>query len=81
MKMSKKARAKINAKRDYGKEYERDQKKRSGYSAALNKARRKRGIYGKGGPDMSHTKEGGLVAESPSANRARNGKGKRPRLK
>ena len=34
--------------------------------------RRKRGIMGKGGPDLSHTKDGRLVKESPSKNRARN---------
>ena len=36
--------------------------------------RRRRGIAGKGGPDMSHTKSGKMVAESPAKNRARNGK-------
>lgn len=36
------------------------------------KERRQRGIDGKGGPDMSHTKDGRLVAEDPSKNRARN---------
>lgn len=35
--------------------------------------RRKRGIAGKGGPDLSHTKKGKLVLESRSRNRARNG--------
>ncbi len=34
--------------------------------------RRKRGMDGKGGPDLSHTKAGKLVKESPSKNRARN---------
>lgn len=38
----------------------------------LRRERRKRGIDGKGGDDMSHTKDGKLVAESPSKNRARN---------
>ncbi len=42
------------------------------YRSQLGKARRKRGIMGKGGPDMSHTKDGRLVAESPRKNRARN---------
>lgn len=37
-------------------------------------ARKKRGIAGKGGPDMSHTKGGKLVAESRTKNRGRNGK-------
>jgi hypothetical protein len=35
--------------------------------------RRKRGIAGKGGPDLSHTRKGTMVLESPSRNRARNG--------
>ena len=34
--------------------------------------RRKRGIMGKGGSDLSHTKSGKLVRENPSTNRARN---------
>jgi hypothetical protein len=38
----------------------------------LAEARRKKGMMGKGGDDLSHTKEGGLVKESPSKNRARN---------
>jgi len=41
------------------------------YREELNQERRKRGIYGHGGPDMSHTKEGTLVAEDPHTNRAR----------
>ena len=40
--------------------------------AEHNKARRDAGIYGRGGPDMSRTKSGGFVKESPSKNRARN---------
>ena len=47
--------------------------KRRKYRADLAKARRKRGIMGKGGGDMSHTKSGRLVRESASRNRARNG--------
>lgn len=35
--------------------------------------RRKRKIAGKGGPDLSHTKNGKMVLESPKRNRARNG--------
>jgi hypothetical protein len=35
--------------------------------------RRKRGMAGKGGPDLSHTRSGTLVKESPRKNRARNG--------
>lgn len=38
----------------------------------LSKARRKRGMDGRGGPDLSHTKDGRLVKEDPSSNRARN---------
>jgi len=42
--------------------------------------RRRRGIDGKGGNDLSHTKSGRMVLESPSRNRARNGhNGKSPR--
>lgn len=51
------------------------------YRAKLNAARRKAGIYGKGGPDMSHTKGGKLVKEHYKKNRARNGSGGNPRLK
>jgi hypothetical protein len=35
--------------------------------------RRRRGLAGKGGPDLSHTRDGRMVLESPSKNRARNG--------
>ena len=35
--------------------------------------RRRRGIAGRGGHDLSHTKDGRMVLESPSKNRARNG--------
>jgi len=38
----------------------------------LAKERRRRGMMGKGGPDLSHTKRGGLVKENASKNRARN---------
>ena len=40
--------------------------------AELAEARRERGMMGKGGPDLSHTKQGTLVRENPSTNRARN---------
>lgn len=40
--------------------------------AELSAERRKRGIDGKGGGDLSHTKDGRLVREDPSTNRARN---------
>jgi hypothetical protein len=35
--------------------------------------RRRRDIDGKGGKDLSHTKDGKMVLESPKRNRARNG--------
>ena len=38
----------------------------------LTTERRRRGIAGKGGKDMSHTKDGRIMAEDPSKNRARN---------
>jgi hypothetical protein len=40
--------------------------------AELATARRERGLMGKGGPDLSHTKQGTLVRENASTNRARN---------
>ena len=46
---------------------------RKKYRSELNAARRKRGIAGKGGGDLSHTKRGTLVRESASKNRARQG--------
>ena len=46
---------------------------RKKHRAELNAARRQRGIYGKGGGDLSHTKKGTLVRESASKNRARQG--------
>lgn len=50
------------------------------YRAALNRERRKRGIYGKGGKDVSHTKKG-TVLESRHKNRARNGSNGKSTLK
>lgn len=42
--------------------------------------RRRRGLAGKGGADLSHTRDGRMVKESPSKNRARNGhNGKSPK--
>lgn len=49
--------------------------------AELSRERRKRGIAGKGGPDVSHTSSGRTVLEDPATNRARNGHGAQPRLK
>lgn len=40
--------------------------------AELARERRKRGVMGEGGKDMSHTKDGRMVAENASTNRARN---------
>lgn len=51
------------------------------YRSKLNQARRKAGIYGKGGPDMSHDSKGNLKKQSVKANRANNGHGKRPRYR
>jgi hypothetical protein len=42
------------------------------YRAELSRERYKRKMHGKGGPDLSHTKDGRLVKEAPSRNRARN---------
>ena len=64
-----KARAK---KKKYDTSYHSTPERRK-YRSELNSARRKRGIYGKGGGDLSHTKRGTLVRESASKNRARNG--------
>ena len=53
---------------------------RKKYRAELAKERRARGIMGKGGPDVSHTADGGFKLENPSKNRARNGHGNNGRL-
>lgn len=62
--------AKINAKPS--------EKKRR---AELAKERRKRGVMGKGGKDVSHKKGGGTTLESRRANRARNGHNGKSRKK
>ena len=54
---------------------------RKKYRRKLAKARRKAGVMGKGGKDMSHTKSGKLVREDASANRARNGAGGKAKRK
>jgi len=54
---------------------------KSKYRSRLNKARRKAGIYGKGGPDMSHDSKGRLARESMKINRARNGHGNNKRFR
>lgn len=43
--------------------------------------RKKRGIAGKGGKDLSHTTDGRMVLESPAKNRARNGAGNNAKRK
>lgn len=53
---------------------------RKKYRAELAKERRARGIMGKGGPDVSHAKDGKFKLENASKNRARNGHGKNGRL-
>lgn len=55
----------------YDKKYNKDPEERKD-RAELAKERRKRGVMGKGGDDMSHTKDGKIVPEDPSTNRARN---------
>ena len=75
---------KSNAKKiAYNKVYNATPEKKA-YRASLNKANRDAGTYGKMtklGKDRSHTKDGKLVLESRSANRKRNGKGGKPKLK
>lgn len=68
--------------------------KKAGYQRKLNKKpsvkaasearwaeRRKRGIAGKGGMDLSHRTDGSMVLESRSVNRSRQGSGNRPTKK
>lgn len=55
---------------EYDKKYQKTPK-RVKYREQLNTERRKRGIYGKGGKDVSHTQGGKLTLESPHSNRAR----------
>lgn len=55
---------------EYDKKYE-STPERVKYRSELRRERRHRGIDGKGGPDMSHTKDHTLVAEDPHSNRAR----------
>jgi len=75
--MNPEARAKKNAyMRDYNKS-----KARISYRSKLNTARRKAGVYGKGGPDMSHDSDGNLKKQSVKINRGNNGHGNRPRYR
>lgn len=71
------ARAKKNA---YQRKYNKS-KAQISYRSKLNKARRKAGVYGKGGPDMSHDRKGNLRKQSAKVNRANNGHGNRPRYR
>lgn len=72
------ARKKKNA---YNKKYH-SSEERKNYRVKLNKANRDSNTYGnKDGIDKSHTKTGKLVSEKQSSNRARNGKGGRPKRK
>ena len=45
---------------------------RKAYRRKLARVRRAKGVMGKGGKDVSHTKSGGFRMESVSKNRARN---------
>ena len=45
---------------------------RKAYRRKLARVRRAKGVMGKGGKDVSHSKSGGFKMESPSKNRARN---------
>ena len=65
----------IAHKLEYDKKYE-SNPVRVKYREDLNRERRKRHIYGKGGPDMSHTSQNTIVPEDPHANRARHFKSK-----
>jgi len=61
--------------RDYSKEKSyQSSPKRKAYRAELNAEARERGIYGKRkSMDLSHTKDGKMVLENKSKNRARQG--------
>lgn len=61
--------------RDYSKEKSyQSSPKRKAYRAELNAEARERGIYGKRkSMDLSHTKDGNMVLEHKSKNRARQG--------
>jgi hypothetical protein len=48
-----------------------DNDKRREYRRELAAARRKKGMMGKGGKDLHHTKSGKLVKKSVKANRGR----------
>jgi hypothetical protein len=65
----------IAHKLEYDKKYE-SNPVRVKYREDLNRERRKRHIYGQGGPDMSHTSQHTIVPEDPHTNRARHFKSK-----
>ncbi len=81
MTLSKSARyyRKNKAARDKKKKYDTKYHKtasRRKYRSELNQENRRRGTYGNGdNKDLSHTKRGGMVMESMSKNRARQGAG------
>ena len=54
---------------------------RKEYRRKLAAERRKRGVMGKGGKDVSHKSNGKTTMESPSKNRARQGSGNRRKKK
>lgn len=64
------------SKKNYGSQAPDSAKKRTRNKVAASRwaARKRAGIAGKGGPDMSHKKNGRMVKESARVNRARNGK-------
>lgn len=64
---------------DYMKKYIKSEANKN-YREELNKVNRREKGYGDG-KDLSHTRSGKLVKESPKSNRARNGKGNNARLK
>tara|TARA_R100000388_G_scaffold94715_1_gene82947 strand:+ start:513 stop:995 length:483 start_codon:yes stop_codon:yes gene_type:complete len=72
LKISKEAKspAALERKRKYETQYE-SSPARKKYRRELERERRKRGVAGKGGKDMSHTKTGKIVPEDPHTNRAR----------
>lgn len=70
MKKEAKSRAAKEHRRKYETAYE-STPARKKYRRELERERRKRGVAGKGGKDMSHTKEGTIVPEDPHTNRAR----------
>ena len=64
--------------RDYLAGYNKTPKQKA-YRRALARARRRRGIMGKGGEDLSHNSNGSLTRKSMKINRAANGHGNNSR--